>query len=78
MTMIDGSPLAHQLAQVDIANARWDSLLEESRGKTATDSDAKHSERMRKIDAAEKSYQSELVTLAALVRLAIERVEGKR
>ena len=78
MPMIDSQPLAEQLARVDAANARWDALLDASGGQHATDTNAEHIERMRKIDEAEQDYHYELGALRAQVQLAIEQAEGKR
>jgi len=76
--LIDSRPLAEQVNRIHEANARCDALVEASRGRHKTDSNAEHTERMRCIDEAQKAYHLELVRLSVLVQSAIEHAEGVR
>lgn len=75
MSMIDATPLAAKLAEIRAAEAQWDALLAEGRDRHQTDSDDEHLARMARIDAAEATYRDQLVRLAALVQVSIERAE---
>lgn len=78
MSLIDSKPLAKQLNRIHEANARCDAIVEASRGRHVTDSDAEHTERMRCIGEAQEAYHFELVRLSVLVQSAIEHAEGVR
>lgn len=64
MPMIDSQPLAEQLTRIHAANARFDALVEASRGQHVTDSNVEHTERIRSIDEAQEAYHLELVRLS--------------